>query len=162
MWKQSAIKRLDTECSPYTRYLNDATHKRTKLIQKEVKYVTTFVKVHLVLAVITGCIIIPVGKERKLQFILTFLKDHHLSILEMLYYPMFPIYALLSVRLPHGLLYFVSHTKFSVYVCLDFIQEICSDYDNKDDNELLESKEYQDVVRERLISVVTKMQNLMK
>ena len=133
------------------------------MIHKEAKYITIFVKFHVALSLITGCILIPIGKERKFHFILTFLEDYyHLSILEAFYYIIFPVSALVSIRLPQGLLYIVSYIKFVVYEFLDSTKAVFSIYESKDDNELLESKEYQSVVRGQLVLAIVKINELIK
>ncbi|XP_063923219.1 uncharacterized protein LOC135137479 isoform X2 [Zophobas morio] len=161
--KMSAVERIATEYRKYLPDLKNATKKTAYSIEKEAKYITIFVNVHLALVVITGFVLIPIGKERQFHFTIAFLEDYcNLPMLEVFYYIIFPVSALQSVRLSHALLYFVSHIKFGIYVFLDFMKDMCSDYDNKDDNELLELKEYQHVIKELLVSTVIRVNHLNK
>ena len=109
----------------------------------------------------TGCVLIPIGRERKLQFGITFFQDYcHSYVLEALYLLSYPLTGYMFVRCAYALLYFVSHVKFQVYTMLDIIEQISVGYQRKSDTELLDCPEYQEVVKARLCVMVTKLTQL--
>ncbi|XP_063923455.1 uncharacterized protein LOC135137666 [Zophobas morio] len=61
-----------------------------------------------------------------------------------------------------NILYFVLHAKFQVYMLLDYTKGIVDDYEDTDDSNLLESEEYQSVVKERLNEMILKINTLIK
>ncbi|XP_063923062.1 odorant receptor 46a-like [Zophobas morio] len=163
LWKRSAVREFVKTNRSYLVGLHNITPNSKDRILKECKYETNFVKLHLVLTLITGAVLIPVGKEREMQFaVLLFEKYYPLYVLEALYYMSFPIVAYVSVRLAYTIMYFVSHAKFQIYMLLEFIRGIVDDYSDNDDSELLNSEAYQNVVKERLQEMVTRITMLIK
>ena len=127
-------------------------------IKKESKDITLFVKFHLAFILIAGCVLIPVGTERKFQFGIIFFQDYcHSYVLEAFYFLGFPVSAYVFVRLSYALLYFVSHVKFRLYTILDAIEHITIEYDDQSDNDLIDCGEYQRVIKERLHLIVTEL-----
>ncbi|XP_063923064.1 uncharacterized protein LOC135137369 [Zophobas morio] len=145
LWKRSAVREFIEVSLPFVVGFRNAASKSKDRILRESKLANKFVKVHLVLVLITGAVLIPVGKERNLQFAVLLFEN---------YYPLYVVEGII--------MYFVLHTKFQIYILLDYIQEIVDDYEDKDDTELLELKEYQAVVKERLKEMVVKINMLIK
>ena len=136
----------------------EETHER---IKKESQYTTSFIKFHLIFTLVSDCILIPVGRERKFQFGITFFQDYcHSYVLEALYLLGYPVTGYMFVRLAYALLYFVSHVKFQIYTIFDIIEQVSEGYDDKSDAELLDCDVYQKVVKARLHLVVTKLTQL--
>ena len=132
-------------------------------ILRESKNANNFVKAHLVLVLITGILIIPIGEERDTHLsVVLFEKYYPLYVVEGIYFLSFPIIAYVSVRLAYNILYFVLHAKFQVFMLLDYIKGIVDDYEDIDDSNLLESREYQTVVKGRLNEMVLKINMLIK
>ncbi|KAJ3659905.1 hypothetical protein Zmor_011567 [Zophobas morio] len=161
LWKQPIVKKFEENCRPIIFQPVDVKEETKERIKKESQYITSFVKFHIIYVLISGCIVIPVGRERKFQFGITFFQDYcHSYVLEALYLLGYPITAYMFVRLAYALLYFVSHVKFQIYIILDIIEQISEGYDDKSDGELLDSEEYQKVVKARLAFLITKVTSL--
>ena len=87
-----------------------------------------------------------------------FFRDYcHSYVLEALYLLGYPVTGYMFVRLAYALLYCVSHVKFETYLILDIIEHVSEGYDDKTDAELLDCDEYQQVVKARLVVMLTKL-----
>jgi hypothetical protein len=76
------------------------------------------------------------------------------------FFATFPIVGYSFVFLSHVTLYAISHTKFQVYLLLDCINYLTAEYEDENDVKLLESEEYQKIVKERLRSLVIRHNEL--
>ena len=161
MYQQPVMKKFEDECHLFKLDINAASRETSNRIKKESKNITVFVKFHLIFILIGGCVLIPMGRERKFQFGITFFQDYcHSYVLEALYLLGYPVSAYVFVRLSHGLWYFVSHVKFKLYTILDITKDISAEYDNHSDNDLIDCDEYQKIVKARLLVIVTELTEL--
>ncbi|KAJ3646492.1 hypothetical protein Zmor_024078 [Zophobas morio] len=158
LWKQSTLKTFEDNCRPLIFHdfnLMEETHER---IKKESQYTTSFIKFHLIFTLVSDCILIPVGRERKFQFGITFFQDYcHSYVLEALYLLGYPITGYMYVRIAYTLLYIVSHIKFRTYLIFDMIEHVSEGYDDQIDTELLDCDEYQKVLKARLVFMLTEL-----
>ncbi|KAJ3659879.1 hypothetical protein Zmor_011542 [Zophobas morio] len=163
LWKRSAVREFNEAFQCYKVGFDSIAPKSKDRILTESKYANNFVKAHLVLALITGAVVIPVGKVRDTHLaVLLFENYYPLYVVETIYFLSFPIVSYVSVRLAYGITYFVLHVKFQIYMLLDYVEGIVDDYEDIDDSNLLESREYQTVVKGRLNEMVLKINMLIK
>ncbi|KAJ3659951.1 hypothetical protein Zmor_011613 [Zophobas morio] len=161
LWNRSIVKKFEEEWAPFKFRSENAKEEMNQRIKKESTDIICFVKFHLFFSLLTGCVLIPVGKERTLPFAITFFEDYcHSYILEGIYLLAHPITIYMFVRFSYAILYFVSHVKFQLYTILDIIQDISAEYDDQSDADLLDREEYQDNVNARLLLMVTKLTEL--
>ena len=163
LWKRPAVREFVEAFQCYKVGFHNISPKSKDRILRESKYVGNFVKIHLLLVLITGAILIPVGKERDTHLAVRLFENYYpLYVVEAIYFLSFPIVSYVSVRLAYGIMYFVLHVKFQIYMLLDYINGMVDDYEDIDDSNLLESEEYQSVVKERINDVVRRINILIK
>jgi hypothetical protein len=163
LWKEPAILNFSKEAQQYC-WAIDSTRKETeRRIIKEATLATIIVKAHLILMVITSLLLFPVGKEREFEFALYSFRESFSSIrylLEAIFYGFFPLLGFVITFLVYSVLYLVYNEKFQMYLLLDCINYLSADYENVDDTKLLESTEYQKVIKKRLHFLVVRHNEL--
>jgi hypothetical protein len=163
LWKESSLKFLENESRSCIWSIDSTTKETQEKINKEIKVVTVFVMTHLLLFFVSSIILVPSGKEKDYHFTIYFFREYfknYSSFLEIFFFATFPIVGYSFVFLSHVTLYAISHTKFQVYLLLDCINYLTAEYEDENDVKLLESEEYQKIVKERLRSLVIRHNEL--
>ena len=136
----------------------DCTSKATEQdTLKLFKYATYVAKLNCFLAVITGFVMIPIGKEREYDFALFLFQNYFTSfhyIFDLGYVLSFPVLSYLLVTVANFFAYYTCHAKSQMHLLSDVVSHMTDEFIDYEDATLFYNEEYQEIVRQREIFIV--------
>ena len=165
LWMEKALNKLDEEILSKSWTVNATTRQTGRKILKECTYATYVVVFNSALGVFAGFVLYPVGVEQEYHFPIYFFRkctpDFH-YVFEFLYFLTFPVSAYLMCNLVNFVTYYTHHVVTQIRLGKDTIDTVCSGYEDRDDDELYNSEEYQSTIRQRLRFLIIRQSDFLR
>jgi hypothetical protein len=138
---------------------SSTTKQAKESIMSHCKYLTYMVILNTSLGVLAGIVIIPIGKAVDLQFAMFFFRTY----LPNLHYLLDIVYSLSFIVTGHTIVnwanmvaYYCCHARCQLTLGIEVVKYLCVKYEDQDDDSLFYSREYQQIIKERLRFIIVR------
>jgi hypothetical protein len=136
---------------------SSTTKQAKESIRKNCKYVTYMVILNTSLGILAGIVIFPIGKMADHQFAMVFFRRYLPSfryLLDIIYFLSFIVTGHTIVNWANMIAYYCCHSKCQMTLGIEVAKYLCAKYEDQDDDSLFYSKEYQQVIKERIRFII--------
>jgi hypothetical protein len=129
------------------------------------KYVTNMVIFNIFLGILAGILLIPIGNAVDHQFAMfffrTYLPNFH-YLLDIIYCLSLIVTGHTIVNWANVIAYYCCHSKCQLTLGIEVVKYLCVNYEDQDDDSLIFSTEYQQIIKERLRFIIVRHVELLR